>query len=328
MNKVTVVSPANIAFIKYWGKVNSKINIPFNDSISMNLSNCLTKTTVEFSESFKKDTVFINGEEVKGDKKDRVVKIIDLIRKKAKIKTYVRVESENNFPTGAGIASSASGFSALALAGSMASGLSLSEKELSSLARMGSGSACRSIPDGFTYWKKGKSDSSSYAYEIAKPNFWDLRDIIAVTLEGGKKTSSTEGHELAKTSPYFEKRVREVGKRTKKLKKALLSKNFEEFGRILEEEAVDLHVMAMTSHPPVFYWNSGTLSVMHKIFELREKGILCFFTMDAGPNVHIICLGKDEKVVSGAIKKLPGVFKIIVNKPGEGARIVGRKNQK
>ncbi len=288
----------------------------------MNLDSCFTKTTTEFDSKLNEDKVFISGEKVIGEKKDRVVGILNLIRKMAGIKTFARVESENNFPTGAGIASSASGFSALALSGSKAAGLKLSQKDLSRLARMGSGSACRSISAGFSYWKKGSNDKTSYAFQIAPPDFWDLRDIIAVTSSSSKKTSSTEGHGLATTSPYFEKRIQRIGKRTSGLKKALLNKDFEKFGELLEEEAIDLHIMAMTSHPPIFYWNSGTLSVMQKIFELREKGTACYFTMDAGPNVHIICRKKDESVVHNAVKKLPLVQKIIINKAGKGARII------
>lgn len=321
-NKVIAVSPANIAFIKYWGKANPKLNIPFNDSISMNLDKCLTKTMVEFDPRLKKDEISINEEKVEGNKRDRVVEILDFIRKKAGIKTYAKVNSKNNFPSDAGIASSASGFSALALAGSAAAGLNLSVVELSRLARMGSGSACRSIPDGFTYWKKGKNDETSYAFQIAPPDFWDLRDIVAVTSLGDKKTSSTEGHELATTSPYFSTRLKNIKKRTQGVKKALLERDFKRFGEFVEAEAIDLHVMAMTSHPAVFYWNSGTMSVMEKIFELREKGILCYFTMDAGPNVHIICLGKDKERIKNVIGKLPLVRKLIVNKSGKGARII------
>lgn len=321
-NKVTAISPANIAFIKYWGKKDPKLNIPFNDSISMNLDNCLTTTTTEFYPNLKDDEIIIGGVKVNGDKKDRVVKILDLIRRKAGIKTFAKVETKNNFPMDAGIASSASGFSALALSASKAANLKLSQKELSCLARMGSGSACRSIPDGFTFWKKGKSDNTSYAFQVAPPGFWNLRDIIAVTSFGGKKTSSTEGHELATTSPYFKKRIEKIRKRISDLKKALLAKDFKKFGELLEEEAVDLHVMSMTSHPPVFYWNSGTMEVMHKVFELRQKNVPCYFTMDAGPNVHIICLGKDAMKVKNAIKKLTLVKDVIINKAGKGARIV------
>lgn len=322
MNKITAVSPANIAFIKYWGKLNPKLNIPYNDSISMNLDSCVTKTTTEFDLKLNEDKVFIGGKKVVGEKRDRVVAILDLIRDNAEIKTFARVESENNFPTSAGIASSASGFSALALSASKAAGLDLNSRELSILARMGSGSACRSIPDGFTYWRKGSSDKTSYAVQIAPPDFWDIRDVVAVTSGGSKKTSSTEGHELAATSPYFSTRIKNIRKRTAKLKKALLEKNFRIFGELLEEEAIDLHVMAMTSHPAVFYWNKGTMEVIHKVFELRGKGIFCYFTMDAGPNVHIICLGKDESIIKRAIKRLQLVQKVISNKPGKGAGII------
>lgn len=320
--KVTVVSPSNIAFIKYWGKKNPELNIPFNDSISMNLSDCLTTTTVEFNEKYKSDEITIDGKEVEGIKKERVVKIIDIVRGMSGTSLFAKVVSKNNFPSDAGIASSAAGFSALALALSSACGLKLDQKKLSALARMGSGSASRSIPDGFCQWKKGKDNKTSYAVSIAKPDFWDIRDIVAVVSDSQKKTGSTEGHELATTSPYFANRIKNIEKRTAKLKKALLARDFETFGSLVEEEAVDLHVMAMTSHPPVFYWNKGTMEVMNAIFDLREKGTLCYFTMDAGPNVHVICLGEDEKKVKSVLKKLPSVHFVISNKAGKGARVI------
>lgn len=322
MNKVTAVSPANIAFIKYWGKKNPKLNIPFNDSISMNLSNCFTVTTTEFNKKFKDDYVYIDGKEVGGAKRDRVVAILDIVRKNVGINLFARVVSKNNFPSDAGIASSASGFSALALSAGRAAGLNLSRRELSILARMGSGSACRSIPDGFTLWKKGKDNNSSYAIQIAPPGFWDLKDVVAVVSKGKKGVGSTEGHELAITSPYFAVRLKNLGKRTREVKAALLAKDFSNFGRLVEEEAIDLHVMAMTSYPPIFYWNRGTMEVMKTVFELREKGVECYFTMDAGPNVHVICLGKNEQKVKRALGKLASVYSIISNKAGKGARII------
>jgi len=319
--KVTAVSPANIAFIKFWGKKDPKLNIPFNDSISMNLDSCLTTTTVEFDEKLKVDQIVIDGHEVTGAKKERVVRILDSVRKIAKFKIFAKVVSKNNFPSDVGIASSASGFSALALSASAAAGLNLSQKELSILARLGSGSACRSIPDGFTLWKKGKDNDSSYAVQIAKPDFWGVRDVVTVTSDGKKKVGSTEGHDLATTSPYFEARLRNIAGKVKKVKEAILARNFTVFGKLVEEEAVDLHVMAMTSHPAVFYWNTGTMEVMKKVFELREKGIECYFTMDAGPNVHVICLGKNEPKVKKALGSLSMVHSVISNKVGIGARI-------
>lgn len=322
MIEVTVVSPANIAFIKFWGKKNPKLNIPFNDSISMNLSGCTTTTTVQFSDKLKSDKIIVNGKEVGGLGNDRVKLILNEIRKMAKIKLKAEVNSKNNFPSDAGIASSASGFSALALAGSVAAGLKLSEKELSILARHGSGSACRSIPDGFTYWREGTNNSSSFAFSIAPPEFWDIRDLVTVVSKEKKKSGSTEGHGAATTSPYFWLRIKNLSRRIKILKSAILKKDFDTFGQNLEEEAVDLHVMAMTSHPPIFYWNSGTMDVIHAVIKMREEGMACFFTMDAGPNVHVICRGIDESKIKKVLEKLPGTIFVISNKPAKGARII------
>lgn len=198
--KATAVSPANIAFVKYWGSRDFGLNLPYNDSISMNLSNCLTGTTVEFSSDYQKDQVFIDNKKVAGKKEERVIQILDLIRKKATLTLNAKIYSKNNFPQGAGIASSSSAFSALALAGTAAAGLSLSKKELSILARRGSGSACRSIISGFAQWKTGKENEDSYAVQIAPENFWALRDLVLVVSDKEKKTGSLEGHRLALTS--------------------------------------------------------------------------------------------------------------------------------
>lgn len=318
MKKVRVKSPSNIAFIKFWGKKDSSLNIPFNSSISMNLSGCYTVTSVEFDEKLREDLIKIDGKIVEGEKKDRVVRFLDIVRKKAGKKIFARVDSKNNFPSDAGIASSASAFSALSLAASKAIGLSLSEKELSILARRGSGSASRSVNDGFSEWVAGTSDKTSYSKSIAKPTFWDLRDLVTVVSNKAKKSSSTEGHSVATTSPFFATRQKNIKSRIKNLKRFLLSKNFEKFGQLLEEEAIELHVMAMTSKPAIYYWNEGTVEVMSTIRALREEGTLCYYTMDAGPNVHVICLGKDEKKIMSRLKRLKSVIKIIPNEASRG----------
>jgi len=319
--KKTATSPANIAFIKYWGKKNSKLNLPYNGSISMNLDNCLTTTTVHFIENLKEDEIVVDCRRVEGEAKQRVVNILDIVRDWSGIVSKAKVSSINNFPSDAGIASSASAFSALALSASLAAGLELSNKKLSILARLGSGSACRSVVDGFAEWKKGKTSESSYAIQIAKPSFWDLRDIVVVTSSSKKEKSSTEGHSLASTSPYFTKRQQLISKRLSGLKKALLSKNIDEFGKLLEKEALDLHVIAMTSEPPIFYLNSSTFDVIEVLRGLREKGIKGFFTMDAGPNVHIICRQKDVDEINRTVKRINGVKSTIINKPGNGVRV-------
>ena len=320
--KTTAVSPANIAFIKFWGKKDPKINLPYNNSISMNLSNCRTTSTVEFISSLTEDEVVINSKRVDENVSARVSVFLDIIRQWSGVKTKARVCSVNNFPSDAGIASSASAFSALALAGSRAAGLNLSLKKLSILARMGSGSACRSLVDGFGEWWKGTNFDNSYAVQLAKPSYWDLVDVVAVVSADKKKSSSTEGHGVAETSPYFIQRVANLPKRISALKKAFKSRDFDEFGRLIEEEAIDLHVMAMTSHPPIFYLTSGTFAVIEKLKELREKNIKGFFTMDAGPNVHVICQAKDAQTINRTLKKLTCVKFTIVNRPCEGTRII------
>ena len=322
--KKSAVSPANIAFIKFWGKKNPKLNIPFNDSLSMNLDKCLTTTTVEFNPRFRGDKVILNGKEEKDEKKLRVIKIVDLVRERAGIHWGVRVVSKNSFPSDAGIASSASGFSALALAASTAAGLKLSLKELSTLTRLGSGSASRSVIDGFVLWKKGTSSGNSYAEQIAPSEHWNLRDVVAVTESERKKKSSTEGHAIALTSPFYKQRQRILKKRVLEIKKSLLKKNFKKFGELLEEEAVELHMIAMTSKPPIFYWNKGTIEVMKKVRELRERGIQAYFTMDAGPNVHVICLEKDVRKINSTLKRIPEVLFTITNKPSIGTRLINK----
>lgn len=311
MNKITVKSPANIAFIKFWGKKDPKLNIPFNSSISMDLSNCYTVTSVQFDEKLNKDQIRVEGKDLSDSKRDRVIHILDLVRGMSGKKIFAKVVSKNNFPSDAGIASSASAFSALALAASKAIGLNLSEKELSILARRGSGSASRSVNDGFSEWVAGSSDKTSYSKSIAKPNHWDIRDLVVVVSVGAKKASSTEGHSVATTSPFFATRQKNIKKRIAALRSALLNKNYKKFGELTEEEAIELHVMAMTSKPAIYYWNEGTMEVMSTVRELREKGTLCYYTMDAGPTVHVICQGQDEAKVKGCLSKLKNTIKII-----------------
>ncbi len=319
--KTTAISPANIAFIKFWGKKDPELNLPFNNSISMNLDGCLTTTTVEFSPRFSTDEVFIDGRKVRGEKKERVIKILNIVRKKSSLFWNSKVFSKNSFPSSSGIASSASAFSALALAASKSAGLNLTQKEISILARLGSGSASRSIIDGFAEWLKGRSSNSSYAIQIAPPTYWDIRDIVAVVENKAKRVSSTQGHQLAQTSPFFKTRLRLLPERIKLFKEAFFKKDFEKFGEILEQEAVELHTIAMTSRPCIFYLNSGSLVVIERVRRWRKEGILCYFTLDAGANVHVICLAKDAKKINARLKRIPEVLFTIANKPSAGTRL-------
>ena len=208
--KATAIAPSNIAFTKYWGKKDEVLRLPENGSISMCLSNLLTTTTVEFSPDFDKDEIIINGGGVEGGEAERVIKHLDRVRKMAGISDKAKMVSNNNFPSGTGLSSSASGFAALTLAASKAAGLNLPEKELSILARQGAGSACRSIPSGFVEWLDGDTSDTSFAVQIFPPNYWAIADVVAVVSEGRKEVATSAGHAMAQSSPFMKTRLTHI----------------------------------------------------------------------------------------------------------------------
>lgn len=324
--KYTAKAPANIAFIKFWGKKDEILRLPMNDSISMNLSGAYTTTSVEFLKELRSDAIVLDGKTLEGKEKERVIKHLDLLRSLAKVTYKAKVVSSNNFPKGTGMASSASGFAALTMSASKALGLDLSTKKLSVLSRLGSGSACRSVPDGFVLWKEGSGSESSYAYSIYPPEYWDIRDVVALVGEADKKVSSTEGHSRVESSPFYKARIIDIKKKVTALKNAFKFKDFNKFGEIIEEEAINMHTVMMTSDPPLFYWMPKTLEIIQAVREWREKGLEAYFTIDAGPNVHVICLGKDANRVKNKLVKLGGLKNVIINKPAQGVRIVKNEN--
>lgn len=317
--KETAVAPANIAFIKYWGKKDEKLRLPLNASISMNLSAATTITTVEFLEKHTEDVIddFFSENE-----KSKVIEHLDRIRRLAKSTLGAKVETKNSFPKGAGISSSASGFAALTLAATRALGLNLSEKELTILARIGSGSACRSIPDGFVYWKNGESSRDCYAYSLYPSTYWDLCDIVAIVDEGEKTISTTEGMARVKTSPFWKSRVLGIPAKIAAVQYALKRKSIRDLGIVIEEDCINMHAVAMTQNPPLFYWNETTMEIIRSVRAWRENGLPVYFTIDAGPNVHLICEAKNEKAVVAKVKQIKGVQSLIINKPAIGTRLI------
>lgn len=318
----TAQAHPNIAFIKYWGNRDNALRLPSNSSISMNLDGLFTRTTVSFQPSPPFDELIINGHEVVGKGLDRVSYILDLIREKAGIKMNAEVMSENNFPSGAGIASSAAAFAALAVAGSKAAGLDLTEPELSVLARRGSGSASRSIPAGFVEWQMGKDEADSYAYSIAPADHWNLADCVAIVSSTHKKTGSTEGHAIAGTSPLQEARVADAPRRLEVCRNAILKKDFESFANIIEHDSDMMHAVMMTSNPPLMYWQSATVEIFHLVREWRAGGLPAGYTVDAGANVHVICLGEHKAEVEKRLREIPGVRDVLVAGVGGAAKLV------
>ncbi|EKD64623.1 MAG: hypothetical protein ACD_50C00336G0006 [uncultured bacterium] len=316
--KATAVAPSNIAFIKYWGKKDEGLRIPLNGSISMNLSNLLTTTTVEFNPKFKKDAVTIDDQK-EDEAKNRVIKHLDRVRKIAKINDRAKVVSVNNFSTSTGLSSSASGFAALTLGASCAAGLNLSEKELSILARVGSGSACRSIPDGFVEWFPGETNETSYSVSFFPQDYWDIVDVVAIISKDKKEVPTTAGQKYTKTSPFLPTRLERIEEKIKLVKKYIQEKNFSLFGELIEQEALELHSIMLTSKPPLIYWLPETLKVMHAVIKWRQEGLQVYFTINTGQNIHLICREKDLKKVMVRIKELSVVIKTIINNPSRGA---------
>lgn len=331
VKKIITKGPANIPFIKYWGQRDSRLILPYNDSFSMNLSSCYTEIILEIYNDKKIQELYIKNyqeSDFKKYKDEALIKIYKYLKNieiffQKKIDFGFKIYSKNTFPKKTGIASSASFFSGLALGFSKALNKKPTEKEMSILARLsGSGSACRSIPDGFCWWKKGNNSNNSYAYSIAKPSFWRIKDIVLILTKEEKKISSSEAHKSASTSPFFKSRLTDLKKRTKLIKKAFFDKDFTLFGNLLEEEALSMHLVTMTQKPPLFFWSGKTIEVIKEIVDLRKKGIEAYFTIDAGENVHVICQEKDELIIKKHFIQSPLVKDIIINSPAVGARII------
>lgn len=318
----TARAPANIAFIKYWGDRDPALRLPLNGSLSMNLSAANTTTTVRLDPNLDADVVCIDGVVRHGSIHDRVVKQLDLIRRMAGLGTFASVESANNFPMGTGIASSASGFAALTVAAATAMGLDLDGDTLSRLARRASGSASRSVPTGFVEWRVGLDDASSFASSIAPPEHWDLCDMVAVVDRSPKAYPSSAGHTAGKASPLLSCRLADVAITLPAVRSALLARDLLQMGPLVEAEALSLHAVAMTGLPSILYFGAGTLVVLHAVRKWRDAGLPCYFTLDAGPNVHVLCEAQDASAVLERLNTLDVVEDVLENRAGRGAELL------
>jgi diphosphomevalonate decarboxylase len=322
ITSATAVAHPNIAFIKYWGNRDHALRLPVNGSISMNLAGLETRTTVVFSADLTADTLSINGLPVRAGGLQRVSEFLDRVRRLAGSSWYARVESESNFPTGAGIASSAAAFAALSLAASRAIGLDLDQPALSRLARTGSGSACRSIPAGFVEWRPGAGAADSFAVSIAAPEVWALVDHVAVVRAVHKPVGSTEGHGLAPTSPLQAARVADTPRRLEICRKAILERDFAALAEIIELDSNLMHAVMMTSQPALFYWEPASIALMKTVPAWRKEGFNAAYTLDAGPNVHIITPAADSAAVQDRLRAFPGVKSVLVAPVGGPAQWV------
>ena len=307
--------PSNIALIKYWGKYEGQT--PANPSISFTLSNCKTETKMIFKsgEKFSVKTFLAGKEEIKfSEKIEKYFRSIEKYLPWILQGSFV-IETENTFPHSSGIASSASGFGAIAKClmemDREFSGKDFFDvKKASFLARLGSGSACRSVYDGLVVWGEvneveGSSDLHAVKYpdEEIHPIFRDFNDYVLLIHEGQKSVSSTVGHGLMNTNPYAERRFQEARENFVPMKEILNSGDLQAFMKLVEHEALTLHAMMMMSDPAFILMQTGTLQVINRVWEFRkETNLPLFFTLDAGANVHLLFPSEKKAEISNFIE--------------------------
>lgn len=319
-----VFSPSNIALAKYWGKRDVALNLPTNSSVSATLKDFGSFTTVEFNSSFSSDEVYLNRQLLAASATTKIKRVLDLIRGYAQYDGGARVQSVNNFPTAAGLASSASGLSALTLAAAKALQLDLNLTKLSEIARQGSGSACRSLFAGFVKWQRGEiaDGSDSVANSIAAANFWPFKIIIAITNAHSKANASTNAMQATKeTSPYFEAWVKNAHWQAQQIEQAILQKDFSLLAELAETNCIRMHASAMAANPPILYWNQQTIQVLTEVQALRKKGLAAFFTIDAGPNVVVFALPQDFEKIYNHLTSIANLD-LLVTEIGEGAKSI------
>ncbi len=321
-NTAIAMACANIALIKYWGKRDAVLNLPAVGSISLTLEALQTKTRLSYSSDLENDQLSINDELITGAELARVQKFMSVIRQDYHFDQYARIESINNFPTGAGLASSASAFAALGLAATSAAGIHLSPKDLSILSRKGSGSAARSVYGGFVEMKMGTTADGyeDFAIQIEPAKYWDLRLLILVTSRKKKSIGSTEAMKIsADTSPYFGKWVESSVLDLENMRNAIRSKDFEKLGNLAEHSALKMHAVMMSATPSVLYWNQKTIELIHFIQKIRKMGIPAYFTIDAGPQVKVITLPEYVSKLKNEFQTIQGIEEIIESKLGQDA---------
>ncbi|MED5372284.1 MAG: diphosphomevalonate decarboxylase [Myxococcota bacterium] len=291
----------NIALVKYWGKRDRELNLPSTGSLSMTLSHYETRTSVRFG--VDRDRVMLNGQEADDASAQRVLRHLDRIQEG---RAPAEVISDNNFPTAAGLASSSSAFAALTLAAARDLGLDLTPAQLSALARQGSGSASRSLWGGFVEWRRGilEDGSDSHGLHIAPKDHWKLNMVIAVVDGNKKPVGSTEGMvRTMLTSPMYPAWVSTWQKDVDQARQAILDQDLQALGEAMERSTLKMFSTMFTAQPPIRYWRPASLAIQDEVIRLRRDGIPCWWTMDAGPNVKVLCEPEDTMAVVDALQQ-------------------------
>lgn len=316
----TAVAHANIALAKYWGKSNVSANLPSVPSLSLTLAALKTTTTVEFDESLQQDVFVLDGKPAEVGPTRRAVQLLDRVRTRSGLRAFARVESSNNFPTASGLASSASGFAALAFAALKASGTSATPPEVSRLARESSVSAARSAYGGLVTLAQSGREAMPLK---ATKSLNRLALVIAITKRGPKSVGSTEGMLLTQeTSPYYRAWTESAPIVFEELRTALIQGDLQRAGEAMEHSTLLMHASMMAARPALFYWEPGTLAAMNCVRQLRRGGSLAYFTMDAGAHVKVLTERHQAPEIEKQLSQVPGVEQVIISGIGPGAHEV------
>ncbi|MGE0173644.1 MAG: diphosphomevalonate decarboxylase [Oligoflexales bacterium] len=297
--KCRVRAPSNIALVKYWGKRDASTAWPTNSSLSMTLSTAFTETWAEPTKAREHEISFVRtNHATTSQAPSRAIKHLDFLSRECGFSTKLKISTRNSFPMASGIASSASGLCALTLAalGAWTHSSNLAElvktfpiDKLARFTRMGSGSACRSLLGGLVQWHVGESSDDQRVEQITPAHHWDIFDQIMIFSNEHKTVSSSEGHLLAASSPMFAARVAGLKEKLALVTNAWRERNFSLLGPLIEQEALEMHAIMMTSTPPVNYIAPKAWEFLTWLREVRAThGIQAFFTLDAGTNVHVL----------------------------------------
>lgn len=317
----SAIAHPNVALVKYWGKRPARGNLPAMGSLSLTLGFLATRTTVRFDPAGGRDALTLNGCRNSRDLK-RMQDCLAPLRQRAAESGSATVESRNDFPTGAGLASSASGMAALALAGASALGLAEELDLVGRSAMAGSGSAPRSLHAGVVLLSIDREGSWSCKSLLA-PEEWPLKVVVAVTQTGLKQTDSRSGMELTRrTSPFYKAWLKSQKGDLEDARRAVALRDFGRLAELSEGNCLRMHATAMGASPHLMYFNGATIECMHRVKALARDGRPVFFTVDAGPQVKAVCLPDVLDEVCDALGQVPGVHQVLSGDLGGGARLV------
>ncbi len=309
----TAVAHPNVALVKYWGKQPGEGNLPATPSLSITLDGLSTRTTVTADATLDADQVTLNGMVVHDPK---IEACLNRLKARSRSATRLRVESVNDFPTAAGLASSASGLAALVVAADAALGLGLDADERADEARRASASAARSLLGGFVTLASDRPE------QILTADAWPLACVVAVCTESRKPVSSGDGMRASSaTSPFYAAWTDVARRDYTSACAAVAKRDFATLAAIAEANCLAMHAVMLSARPALIYWNEVTIAVIHAVRELRASGTPVFFTIDAGPQVKAICTSEARRAVELALRRVSGVMRIIASGIGQGARL-------